>query len=234
MSGGSKISPWLANLAQQAFLPQAGRQAGNAEGYVVPNNAEKFVPNRRVAGKQILKRKLRKLVGPTSKMPDDHMKSNKPWELAMEGGDEREGQHWWPQKTVTLGEAALQCSGTGWHSLTQGTLWSAQGAEEPDKQWTRNINGILAFLSSTVEVRIICTIWYSILYFWKLKLTGIFMKSVFSESMYQLPQLYIVSTLYKHGGLIKIQPTSSSSVWDFSKGWSSTTLQLEIRQGKSN
>lgn len=26
MSGGSKISPWLANLAQQAFLPQAGRQ----------------------------------------------------------------------------------------------------------------------------------------------------------------------------------------------------------------
>lgn len=161
---------------------------------------------------------------------------NWPWKKRMRrkdstvAGGRRRQSHWERQHY-----SAQEHGGRAWPKGPFGsTDCEQQGAEEPDKQWTRNINGILAFLSSTVRIRDIFTIWYLILYFWNLKLTGICMKSVISESMYQLPQLYIISTLNKPCGLIKIQPTSSSSVWDFSKGWSLTTLQLEIRQGKSN
>lgn len=53
---------------------------------------EKFAPNRRVAGKRTLRRKLRKPAGPAGKMPDYLLKSNRPWELAIKEEDERDGQ----------------------------------------------------------------------------------------------------------------------------------------------
>lgn len=53
---------------------------------------EKFAPNRRVAGKRTLRRKLRKPAGRTGKMPNYLLKRNRPRKLATKEEDERDGQ----------------------------------------------------------------------------------------------------------------------------------------------
>lgn len=58
---------WRKQKPAHDVQTELNRQAGNAEGYVVPDNAEKFVPNKRLAGKQTLKRKL---AGPTGKIAE--------------------------------------------------------------------------------------------------------------------------------------------------------------------
>lgn len=74
----------------------------------------------------------------------------------MEGEDEREGQHWWPQETLTLGQAASQGAQPDPRD-PPGALTAAARGKEPDKQWTRKINGKLPFLSSTARTRHIFT-----------------------------------------------------------------------------
>lgn len=57
--------------------------------FLAKQKEEKFAPNRRVAGKRTLRSKLRKPAGPTGKMPNYLLESNRPWELAVKEEDER-------------------------------------------------------------------------------------------------------------------------------------------------